>query len=484
MTSIPLSSISTADRSRADMGDLTGLADSLSNLGSIHPITISQKNDGTFDLVAGGRRLAAALKLGYTEAFHGSILEPGRLGFLFKDEVPEDIRKEAELDENLYRLATKWTEDVLLVADVHRAKVAKHGKGEWGQKQTAILLGKGYKKSKVSLCINIAERLRAGDEQLLACQSMSDAISVMLKRREDEALKELHRRATAGRGVSMSSFLDEIKISLGGPKPAVVLGGTAAKPGVSPPLETPSGPTIIPLSSMFQCVDFRQLCPKLPDACFDHIVTDIPYGIDMDNLEGFKNIEDVKAEHGVEENIALMQPFLREAFRLTKSGGFCVFFYDLDHHEKLQTWAKDIGWKVQRWPLIAYKTSPCRNNAAQYNFTKNYECAMVLRRDENTVLRKPQSSSVWTGDFSAERKLYNNPFAKPFELWKWVYDAVAFPGQTVFDPFCGEMSACRAAINCGLQPRGCEISEKHFLRGLEVMKSVYALVYHSNVSFT
>ena len=87
------------------------------------------------------------------------------------------------------------------------------------------------------------------------------------------------------------------------------------------------------------------------------------------------------------------------------------------------------------------------------------------------------------GDFSAERRLYNNPFAKPFELWKWVYDAIALPGQKVLDPFCGEMSGCRAAVNCGLIPFGVEINEKHFNRGLEHVREAYKLVHGTKVKF-
>jgi hypothetical protein len=54
-----------------------------------------------------------------------------------------------------------------------------------------------------------------------------------------------------------------------------------------------------------------------PDASFDHAVSDIPYGIDMDNLD---NVDDVKDEHDVsQQNVELMRPFLEETFRLVKA---------------------------------------------------------------------------------------------------------------------------------------------------------------------
>lgn len=499
-TELDISTIDDTIRARKDYGDLTGLSESLKNLGSIHPIVVSLDADGKPKLVAGGRRLRAAKESGFLSLHHGSILEPGKVGFLFREEVSEEVLKEAELDENLFRLKTKWQEDCVLIDDVHRIKQEKYGKNKWGMRQTAEVLGPGYGRTKVSYATILAKLIRAGDEDVLSAPTMSDAIAVLTKRQEDKALKELQTRTLAvtpaATSVDLSSFLDQLKMNVGGPKPSTIKGGDvnasptesgAGLPTTSAPTSQPSepdAPILVPLSTMFQLGDFQEVCSNLPDACIDHIVTDIPYGIDMSNMDTMKNIADVEKEHEVQVNVDLMKPFLEMSFRLVKSGGFCVFFYDLDWHEYLQASAEVIGWKVQRWPLIAYKTSACQNNAAQYNFTKNYECAMVLRRDEKTVLRSQQPTSVWMGDFAAERRLYNNPFAKPFELWKWVYNAIAFPGQKVFDPFCGEMSACRAAVNCGLQPFGCEVNEKHYLRGLEHMKAVYALLYKSNVQFT
>src|SRR6516162_833167 len=475
MIELPISNIYIGERYRKEYGDLSGLKDSIKRVGLIHCIVLARSMEKT-ELVAGGRRIRALTELGFTKVFHGSTLNPERPGFVWEDEVPEHQRKEAELDENLYSLRTKWHEEVLQVADIHHLK--KEVDMKWGYKQTATILGPGYGLSVVGNAIMLAKLIRRGDKEIIGCENMSDAIALVVKRKEDAALAEMQLRATPSR-TSLTSFLDTLKIDLAGD------GAAGAKDGrTMPPLtgSIPVAPTV-PLSRMFVCGDFREVLPKLPNGSVDHIVTDIPYGIDMDNLDTMVNIKDVKHEHDVEQNVEQMEPFLKEAFRLVDTGGFCVFFYNLDWHEYLQATAEAIGWKVQRWPLIAYKTSACRNSAAQYNFTKNYESIMVLRRDESTVLRSQQPSSVWMGDFAAERRLYNNPFSKPFELWKWIYSAVAFTGQKVLDPFCGEMSACRAAINCGLVPFGVEINMRHFNRGLEHVKAAYALLHGTNVEF-
>lgn len=497
MQALAFDSIVVPERYRKDYGDTSGLRDSLKRIGSIHPIVLAIEGNVP-TLVAGGRRYACYKELGVKEVFDGAVLNPECLGFTWKRDVPEDVRREAELDENLFRLDTKWIEDVLIIADVHALKRQIHGTGDWGVEQTAALLGKGYGKTKVSHAVRLAKLIRSGDKDILEAENMSDAVAVMIKRKEEEALAELQKRTSTAISTGTASFLDSINIDLGGKKPVGGPGGVDTQvPEVSPEGSIPSSASVqpttgpqesatpieIPLSRMFVHGDCLKIMPTLPSNSFDHIVTDIPYGIDMKNLDT-RDMADVADEHDVDQNVAMMEPFLKESFRIVRSGGFCVFFYDLDWHYYLHATAEVIGWKAQSWPLIAYKTSTCQNNAAQYNFTKNYESIMVLRRDEKTVLRQQQPSSVWMGDFAAERKLYNNPFAKPFPLWKWIYDAVAFAGQKVLDPFCGEMSSCRAAVNCGLTPFGIEKKENHFLRGLENMKAVFALVHKGNVKFT
>lgn len=498
---IPLTLVNDSDRARKKYGNLEGLKNSLKTIGSIHPIVLSRGDSGTYDLVAGGRRLRSTQELGYTELVHGSILTPGEVGFLFREEVEQDVLKEAELDENLYRLNTEWTEDVILIADVHEAKKAKDPK--WGQRQTSALLGEGYGLTKVTHAIRLAKLIRSGDENILACGNMMEAISVLVKRKEDEALAELHKRATPGVGMTtdLSGILDTLNISLGKKpilgkvgdapltQPSEIASAVAIPQGSGEPAVQPSGsPVLIPLSKMFMLGDCLPILANMPDACVDHVVTDIPYGIDMTNLDTNSRIDSVEAEHDVKGNVALMEPFLRESYRLVKSGGFCVFFYDLDWHEYLQATAESIGWRVQRWPFIACKTSSAQNNAAQYNLTKNYECAMFLRRDERTVLRHDSkfalNNTAWRAyDFGAERALYRNAFAKPFQLWKDIYEMVSFSGQSILDPYMGEASSSRAAINCGLVPFGIEINEQHFNQAMNHIKSAYAVLHGNNVEF-
>jgi ParB family chromosome partitioning protein len=58
---IRLDQIRVGKRHRKDMGDVAGLANSIQDIGLLHPVTVDEENN----LLAGARRLAACKSLGW-----------------------------------------------------------------------------------------------------------------------------------------------------------------------------------------------------------------------------------------------------------------------------------------------------------------------------------------------------------------------------------------------------------------------------------
>lgn len=85
---VPIEEIIVGDRRREDMGDITGLAESIRQFGLLHPIVVDEQKR----LVAGGRRLTACKSLGWQE-----------VEVTFLGELSEDELSEIELEENLQR---------------------------------------------------------------------------------------------------------------------------------------------------------------------------------------------------------------------------------------------------------------------------------------------------------------------------------------------------------------------------------------------
>lgn len=467
---IDISTIQVTDRIRKDFGEISDLANSIASEGLIQPIVVTSSHR----LVAGERRLRAHKHLGLStiKAVYIEVLDEAHLTRL-------------EATENIDRKDFSWQERVLAIDKVHRRmSVGAMLKSEaWGVRETGRLLSMA--KSPVGFAIFVAEYLHKNDEEICRAESLADAYRIVVKRREEEANALLVKSSIPKTPGQASPVKKELKI------PSVDFFTPVAAtfvPGVSTPDDTDEMPgavtitqakpaPVIPLSQMLLKQDgFSSLSvlEGLGAGCCDHIITDPPYGIDMDNLQqsgSGQDVTDVAKEHDVEGNWNLLHKFVPLAYRALRDKGFLVMWADQMLWQDLYDISTAAGFSVQRWPLTWVKTSSCSNQAAQYNFTKNTEIAIVCRKGNATLVRH-QPGSVYTGG-NDEARLLGHPFAKPEGLWKWVYEAVAMRGADVLDPFVGVGSSMIPAIKLGLRPRGIECSDVHYGRLTTNIQSLY-----------
>lgn len=462
----PRTFIKEGTRLRTDYGDIAELADSIKELGLLQPIVITL--DGT--LIAGGRRLRAMDSLKWDE-----------IPVTYFEVADEVTLRILEVEENVRRKAMTWQERVMAIATVHQKQEivkALHG-DRWTQAATGELLGMST--ANVNYAINLASYIRTGDKEILKCEKLTDALALLVKRAADESTKALAKLTlppvdpAAARRLLEEAPLDNASIFS---SVAATAGGVAT---LSDDGELPGQPTgdaiVIPLSKM--CI--RQpgngsdisMVRQIADASVDHCITDWPYGNDMDNIQqagGGQDVSSTAAEHKVDQVRSLHFTILPEIYRVLKDTGFFITFADLsirpdelEHTLKVVQCATALGFKVQAWPLIWYKTSGGQNMAAGYNFTKDYEIVLVFRKEKATLIT-PQSSSVFPCGNDSETKAFGHPFAKPMKLWHWLFSAVAHKGQLVLDPFAGCGSSTLAAIQYGLQPLAIECNETHHAR--------------------
>lgn len=489
--------IDVADRSRQDYGDIEGLAESILKDGLIHPPTVVPNEEGTrpYKLVAGGRRMQALM-----------MLNAEKVPVVTREAMSEGELLDLELSENFNRKQMDWREMVLHVQKAHKAKCKeKHKIGAaWGQRETGQLLG--VQKAHVSHCLTVAAKLSEDDSELWNCQGLVAAYKLLLKRAEEEAqrvkakgmlssVKALPKNTVnEERDDELLSIFDAPKSPASGFEHGSSMSianqpSSPASTNVEPAIGNPTSPVVAAARQTFRLSDMFVLgdsvysvMPSLPDGCVDHVVTDIPYGMDLVNMRHADNIDTVIDTHDVEQNLAMMPIFLRESYRLIKDSGFCVFWYCLDHHEKLIAWAREAGFKPTTWPIVWHKLHGSKNSAAQYNFTKDVEFAMVCRKGEAN-LNSAQTTTVIAANGNADRKLYSNPFAKPAAVWDFILQAIAYPGQRILDPFAGQMSSCRSVLNNGMIPLAIEIDERHYNAGLNLMTDQLKEMTHNNCEF-
>ena len=460
---VSLSLINEGSRIRTDYGDLETLKSSLTSLGQLQSILV----DDNHNLIAGGRRLRAMQQLGWETC-----------EVLMISDVSESELRTMELEENIQRKDMNWQEQARNIRSIVQAQQKRAALEQ--DKYTLVQAGQllGLKHSMVGYYIKVAALLDAQDTEILACDNIHSAIKVLLARAETLAYEyknELAKSAViarrdptleAGPLASTPESLPELGSDFSGLDDLMNV-------DLSDPL---AGARTTPVTHFTPSADTRRHCinadsvfvhlPSMPDRCVDHIISDPPYGIDMDDLATNTRLASTRSEHDVEENISLFEPFLTQAYRVLRDKGFCIFFFDLEHKHTLKQIALSVGFTMQDWPLVWHKTTPCRNSAAHVNWPKNYESIMVLRKGICTLNMVQNSSILMGGLTTEERNTFHHPFTKPFNVIKPLADAIGIPGQTILDPFAGEFSIVCHLLKLGYNAIGIEKMEHHYIKGL------------------
>lgn len=480
-TKLPINEIRVEDRQRQDLGDISGLAKSLQRYGLIQPIVISQDKR----LLAGGRRLTAATALGWTE-----------IPVVYKETLSEDQAFEIELEENVRRKDMSWQERCLTIAKIHRLKKARRTADHetWGMQETGELLG--ISKTHTYYNLTIASHLLADEKKegpFWKAESMYEAWQIHLKQEEDADLKELatrHHEAITMVPINIEDTqIEQADIDVGWSELDEAKEKYLANPMNDPAKweeywaekQARSIPPV-PLSRMLfrgDCIDFMYA----NKATFDAIITDIPYGNDMDNLDTISNIDSVKAEHDVEYvRDVLMPRFFPAAYHTLKDMAYLATWCDIELWQHMYDLAVKAGFKVQRWPITWVKTHTCGNNSAQFNFTKTTEIAMVMRKGNATLVRnQPTSVIVAANDELCDA--IRHPFAKPFKVWEFLIDALTIQGHVVLEPFAGGGSGVVSLLRKGRVPFACEINDVHYNELLENVKQLHYLKLNPNARF-
>jgi len=382
---IPLEHIDATNRIRKDKGDVEELAksierhtDALPNTsGLIHPILVEQtrivglteedfeRNGPAYQLIAGGRRLEAH-----------KLLNRPTIACISTSDLREDQLLELELAENFERKSMTWQEECLQVHKIHDVKKqnAVADMKSWGHRETGRLLKVSH--SHISNCIVIARCINLDDQEIATQPNMTAALAILLQRDIDDKTKKLiNSSATLILPPTPTSSRPSGPITFDEEREDTDRDSSPTSP--SPEIQYNLSETLLNTD----CQDFME---KLGNECIDHIVTDPPYGINMDNLR--TDTSRIDDQHKVDGNLDLIQEFLFQAYRILKPTSFLLMWYDLDHHEKIGNYARHVGYKVQRWPYIWIKLHSCSNSTAQFNLTKATEVCYFLRKSEKATL--------------------------------------------------------------------------------------------------
>lgn len=473
---IHLNDILLLNRGRTQYEGIEQLAEDILATGLIEPLVLTKTTPEDFPdldsscdgpvpehkLVAGGRRLTA-LRLLHTQkliepyVFHGTTCEPQRPGYILNGELTPFKQLLVEIAENQNRHNLPWQDELALIV---RAYWVAFNKRMADGKDTLMrnighMLGVGYHNLQAALVVH--DEVKRDPERFKTCSNIRAAYAQLLSE-QSNAIAKLANEAKGGEPSAQ-------------PAVATTTAGTEKGPDEVQSLVRPT----IPLTSRFLLTDginFLDQC-KRNGVQFDHIITDPDYAVAVEQLESNSDAQAKGvAQESVDDSLADLESFLELSFSCVRPGGFLIFWYDLDHHEKLQAWAKSAGWLVQRWPITWHVIDRRSNASPSTNFPKNEEWAMVCRKP-SACLQKVQMTSVISLPIGNTTKQFGHPFAKPEALWSFLYSAVTIPGQQVLDPFMGSGSAPCSAAAFGLEPFGCEVKEDHFANAMVNLRRTY-----------
>lgn len=379
----------------------------------IHPITVRSLDDPT--LIAGERRLRVIKAMaadGIPVTFMGETLPLGMIPVLPFNQEDAFLIYEAELVENIHRADLTWQESALALAKYHELQVAKNPTQTLSDTAVQVLpptvVVTDHQKKVINETINLGRAIE-NDYELATAKTQKDAMKIIKKRQQ---MAERTRLASA----------------------VSVLGS----------------------SCDLRQGDSFELIKTLADASVDVIVTDPPYGADMDK-KGTWTVDN----HDYDDSGAFVQRMLRELpeemFRVMKPDSHAYVFCDWRYFDQWAVALGLAGFRVWQRPIIWYKGTVGAFVDAAHGPRYTYECLIYAMKGDRHI------DAIYDDVVTVQQSTRHlHPAGKPAELFEFFLKRSALPGQTALDLFGGGGPMIEAAHNCKLSSVVFELSDEYF----------------------
>lgn len=414
------------ERQRKDLGDLSGLKESLSRNGQIQPVVIER--DGS--LLAGERRYTAAKQLSWPT-----------IEARYADDLTTLEREAIELDENVHRKDLPWQDVARAIARFHERAKAEHG--QWNLEKTAS--ASGMSASFVSQCLAIVP--------LLADTRVGGAAAHVTA--YQTAMKIGQRRAEEAN----NTILDLVAGVFGAPPPPPPL--VFNTEDLPAPAEeddtTPEEEAAFIAARAYTSAEgtaeriiinssFQDWLPTHSGAPYNFIHCDFPYGIDFqDSAQGGAGTRPLY-EDSPETYFALLTTLIEALPRIGAENLTIMFWYSRKFYDATRSAFVAAGGQVWHNDLIWTKSDGKGIAADHTRYPRHgYETAMLIRFGD------PKLNKLKNDWYSSPtvREIDSHSSEKPQPMLEHFFELFVDEFTRMLDPTCGSGSSVRAAIRLG-----------------------------------
>lgn len=410
-------------RQRKDLSAeaILDLAGSITQVGLIHPIVVRLDDEDRIVLVAGERRIRA---LEYIWNFGQSArcgeyeIPVNKVPCVYLGEIDPILAFEIELEENIRRKDISWQERAQATARLAKLKSDIEGEEPSPAKLAETLGlspgsgGGGTPAQEVRQDLILARHM--ADPDIAKAASRSDAFKI-LKRKE-----EVSRNAALGAAINVQTLSSEHRLLKG------------------------------------NCLE---ILPTLPDASFDVILSDPPYGMEAQDFGDSGGTGGAVGGHFYDDShdtwIRLMSGLAAEIDRLAKSQAHLYLFCDIDRFAALRDFISTSGvWKCFRTPLVWFNPGGSRAPWPQSGPQRKSQYILYAVRGNKPV-------TAMLGDVLTHGSDTNlgHHAQKPVSLYNDLLRRSIRPGDTILDPFCGTGPIFPAAHGLKCKATGIELDD-------------------------
>lgn len=427
------------------MSDIADLQTSISRVGIINPIVV-RSEEGKFVLVAGERRLTAALALGLKSV-------PIRN---FKD-LSRSEAEIIELEENVKRKELEWRDHVRAVGRIHA--LYRESSAKWTIEQTADAISLHH--THVRKILHVFDALASG--RINGADSIDQAFNTLHRFAERKAESIVSQLIVEGGEVfaessttsSEDSFTTHMSIKVADDPPPQDSGREDEEgEALSPISYAPPPPYVMPTDPVI-CENFLTWAASYAGPKFSFIHCDFPYGNykGSDSKGAMSAYTDTEEFYDNTEGVywTLLDGLCANLDRLMSYSAHLVFWFNMNFYTETVSRLRKGGLFVHDHPLIWHKTGGpgglgvAPGSAVTFNYPRRtYDTALLAVRGNRPMVKSGLNSYAAP---TAGNKIH--PSQKPEPMLRFFLSMLIDETTTVLDPTCGSAAALRAAEDLG-----------------------------------